>query len=146
MSSGEGGHREVVRQQFGIPAARFERYLSYLDSQDVVGWISSNVELHPHYSVLDVATGTGLLARAIAPHVQRVVGLDTTPEMLQAGQKQAQAEGLKNVVFEKGDAGEMPYPNGSFHLVTNRIAMHHFHRPSVPAQERKPSSGQRFQH
>ena len=135
MPSGEGSHREVIRQQFGIQAARFEEHLSYMDSQDVVGWISSNLELQPHFSVLDVATGTGSLARALSPHVQRVVGLDATPEMLQAGEKQAQAEGLQNVVFEEGDAGEMPYPDDFFDLVTNRIAMHHFQHPLGPAQE-----------
>ena len=135
MPSGEGSHREVIRQQFGIQAARFEEHLSYMESQDVVGWISSNLELQPHFSVLDVATGTGSLARALSPHVQRVVGLDATPEMLQAGEKQAQAEGLQNVVFEEGDAGEMPYPDDFFDLVTNRIAMHHFQHPLGPAQE-----------
>ena len=138
MSSGERNHREVVRHQFGIQAAGFElfqRDLPYLDAQDVVGWISGNLELHSDYSVLDVATGTGILARAISPHVQQVIGLDTTPEMLQAGKRQVEAQGLKNLIFEEGDAGELPYPNDSFHLVTNRIAMHHFQHPLGPAKE-----------
>ena len=133
--SGDGSHRDVVRRQFGMQAARFEEYLSYLDDQDIVGWISSHLELQPHFSVLDVATGTGLLARALAPHVHRVVGLDATPEMLHAGRRQAQADVLRNVVFEEGDAEHLPYPNDSFDLVTNRIAMHHFQHPLGPAQE-----------
>ena len=133
--SGESSHREVVRREFGIQAARFDKYLSYLDHQDIVGWISSRLDLQPHFSVLDVATGTGLLARAIAPHVRRVVGLDATPEMLHAGRQQAHAEALRNAVFEEGDAEHLPYPNDSFDLVTSRIAMHHFQHPLGPARE-----------
>ncbi len=133
--SSEGGHRDVVRRQFGKQAARWEQYLSYLDSQDVVEWISGHLELRPHFSVLDVATGTGLLARAIAPHVHSVVGLDATPEMLDAGRKQARADVLGNVVFEEGEAEHLPYPDEAFELVTSRIAMHHFPDPLGPARE-----------
>lgn len=133
--SSEGGHQDVVRRQFGKQAARWEQYLSYLDSQDVVEWISGHLELRPHFSVLDVATGTGLLARAIAPHVHSVVGLDATPEMLDAGRKQARADVLRNVVFEEGEAEHLPYPDEAFDLVTSRIAMHHFPDPLGPARE-----------
>ena len=133
--SSEGGHRDVVRRQFGKQAARWEQYLSYLDSQDVVEWISGHLELRPHFSVLDVATGTGLLARAIAPHVHSVGGLDATPEMLDAGRKQARADVLGNVVFEEGEAEHLPYPDEAFDLVTSRIAMHHFPDPLNPARE-----------
>ena len=133
--SSEGGHGDVVRRQFGKQAARWEQYLSYLDSQDVVEWISGHLELRPHFSVLDVATGTGLLARAIAPHVHSVVGLDATPEMLDAGRKQARADVLGNVVFEEGEAEHLPYPGEAFDLVTSRIAMHHFPNPLGPARE-----------
>ena len=135
MTYGAGKHREVVRQQFGKQAARFDQYLSCLESQDVVAWISSNLELAPHFSVLDVATGTGFLARSIAPQVHRVVGLDATPEMLREGVRLAKVDGIQNVVFEEGDAERLPYHDNSFDLVTCRIGMHHFQRPHSAAQE-----------
>ena len=135
MASTEEGHREVVRQQFGIQAPRFEQHVQSFGSQDIMGWILSNLDLQPHYAALDVATGTGLLARAMAPHVDRVSALDATPEMLQEGRRLAAEEGINNVVFEEGDAGQLPYPDNSFDLVTARIAMHHFQQPRGPARE-----------
>ena len=41
--AGDGSHRDVVRRQFGMQAARFEEHLSYLDDQDIVGWIPSHL-------------------------------------------------------------------------------------------------------
>ena len=138
MTSGAGNprnHTQVVRRQFGAQAARFDQYFSRLASQDVVAWISSNLELEPHFSVLDVATGTGLLARSFAPQVHRVVGLDATPEMLQEGARLTEVDGIQNVVFEEGDAERLPYRDNSFDLVACRIGMHYFQRPQSAAQE-----------
>ena len=135
MSPDERSHRDVVRYQFAAQSARFDESLHYLDAQDVVTWISRNLQLRRHFSVLDVATGTGLLARAIAPNVRQVIGLDTTPEMLQIGEEQAQNEALTNILFEEGVAEQLPYPNQSFDLVASRLAAHHFQHPLGPFQE-----------
>ena len=135
MSPDERSHREVVRSQFAAQSARFDKSLHYLDAQDMVTWISRNLQLRSHFSVLDVATGTGLLARAIAPNVRQVIGLDTTPEMLQIGKEQAQNEALTNILFEDGVAEQLPYPNQSFDLVASRLAVHHFQHPLGPFQE-----------
>lgn len=46
---------------------------------------------------LDLATGTGHTAFAIAPLVGRVVGIDITPEMLEEGRRLQATKGIKNV-------------------------------------------------
>ena len=135
MTSSEGSHKDLVRQQFGMQAARYEQHVGNLGSQNILAWIVSNLDLEPHFTALDVATGTGLLARAVAPHVSRVTALDATPEMMSEGRRLAKAEGVTNVVFEQGDAGHLPYPDGSFDLVACRIALHHFQAPREPVQE-----------
>ena len=135
MTSSDQSHSDVVRQQFSIQAPRFEQYAQALGSRDLQAWIASKIELQPHFAVLDVAAGTGILARAIAPYVKSVVALDATAGMLQAGRRQAEAEGTLNVVFEEGDAEQLPYADDTFDLVTCRIGMHHFLRPDRQASE-----------
>jgi SAM-dependent methyltransferase len=42
---------------------------------------------------------------------------------------EAEHRGLGNVEFRAGDAEELPFPDGSFDLVSCRAAFHHFARP-----------------
>ncbi|SDZ56100.1 Ubiquinone/menaquinone biosynthesis C-methylase UbiE [Evansella caseinilytica] len=75
---------------------------------------------------LDIATGGGHTANAIAPHVREVVALDVTPQMLAEAEKFVRSQGNDNVRFVEGEAGELPFSAGAFDLVTCRIAAHHF--------------------
>jgi SAM-dependent methyltransferase len=76
--------------------------------------------------VLDVATGTGNAAFALAGAVQSVVGLDLSDGMIAQARSRAEHEEIKNVRFEIGSAEEMPFPDASFTLVVARHAPHHF--------------------
>jgi ubiquinone/menaquinone biosynthesis C-methylase UbiE len=85
--------------------------------------------------VLDVATGAGHNALSFAPHVRRVVGLDLTPGMLAAACGLARTRGASNVTFCQGDSERLPFANDSFHVVTCRIAPHHFPDVARAVQE-----------
>lgn len=76
--------------------------------------------------VLDLATGTGHTALALAPHVRRVVGLDLTPEMLAEAERLAAERRAGNVEWVLGDAHALPFADGAFDLVVARAAPHHF--------------------
>jgi ubiquinone/menaquinone biosynthesis C-methylase UbiE len=76
--------------------------------------------------VLDVATGPGTTAFAVAPYVHRVTGLDVSGQMLAQAQIRAEQEGVVNVAFVEGAAELLPFPDASFTLVTSRHAPHHF--------------------
>lgn len=128
-------HHEIVRRQFVKQAPRFGDQNYTLASPVYLEWIVNNLDLEPHFDVLDVAAGTGHLSRAIAPQVRRVVAIDTTPEMLLEGRRQAEQDGLSNIRFEHGLAEDLPYPSDAFDLVVSRFAIHHFQYPDIPIQE-----------
>jgi SAM-dependent methyltransferase len=131
----EETQHEVVRREFGQQAARFGEPGLTLSNPDYLAWMVEQLDLQPHWEVLDVAAGTGHLSRAIAPHVQRVVAVDLTPEMLSQGRREAEQAGVTNLVFEQGVAEHLPYPEAAFDLVVSRFSLHHFADARGPLQE-----------
>jgi ubiquinone/menaquinone biosynthesis C-methylase UbiE len=81
--------------------------------------------------VLDVGTGTGAIALALAPVVREVVGLDESEERLALARDGAP----ENVSFQAGDATDLPFERGAFDLVTCVRTLHHVHRPEVVIAE-----------
>src|SRR5207253_8133971 len=81
--------------------------------------------------VLDVATGTGNTAFALAPHVRRVIGVDITREMLDEARRVAAERDIVNVDWAMGDAVRLPFQDETFDLYTVRAAPHHF--SDIPA-------------
>jgi ubiquinone/menaquinone biosynthesis C-methylase UbiE len=69
--------------------------------------------------VLDVGTGTGLLAVEIAKAGHRVVGVDLTPEMLERARSRGTREGV-DVTWLEGDAMNLPVENGRFDVTISR--------------------------
>ena len=76
---------------------------------------------------LDVATGTGNTALALAPIVRQVVGVDLTREMLDQARRVTAERGVDNAEWVLGDACRLPFADSSFDLYTVRAAPHHFH-------------------
>lgn len=69
---------------------------------------------------LDVATGTGDLAFALAhrSEVTQVVGLDFVPEMLALARRKQNGKALDRVKWVEGDALALPFPDGVFSCAT----------------------------
>jgi ubiquinone/menaquinone biosynthesis C-methylase UbiE len=114
-----------VQRQFG---PRAERYVSSADhargeSLDrLIEWVRPE----GHWRALDVATGGGHTALALAPHVREVVAADVTVEMLAAAERHLREQGVSNVTFCEADAMNLPFGPAEFDLVTCRVAPHHF--------------------
>jgi ubiquinone/menaquinone biosynthesis C-methylase UbiE len=79
------------------------------------------LDLQPGERVLDVATGTGIAAFIASERVGadgQVVATDISQKMVDATQAEADRLGVVNVQCERVDAEELPYPGGSFDVVT----------------------------
>ena len=91
------------------------------------------VELtQPHHDelALDVATAVGHTALALAPRVDRVIGLDLTPAMMVPARRLAAERNIANVEWTIGDVEDLPLSDESFDIVVCRIALHHW--PDAP--------------
>lgn len=80
---------------------------------------------------LDVGSGTGALAFALAPFVAEVVGVESNPDYLEA----ARGIAPDNVRFVEGDAEKLPVPYGAFDITGCMRLLHHVHRPELVLSE-----------
>jgi SAM-dependent methyltransferase len=71
---------------------------------------------------LDVATGTGEIARPAARAGAEVTGLDLAPDLIETARERARADGVE-VRFDVGDAEALPYEDGSFDTVSSTFGV-----------------------
>ncbi|MGZ4431576.1 MAG: class I SAM-dependent methyltransferase [Gaiellales bacterium] len=83
------------------------------DWSSFVAWCSPR----PEDRALDVGAGPGYLSAALAPLVARAVAVDSSQTLLEHA-----PEGVERVIAR---AEGLPFPDGSFDLVTSVTALHH---------------------
>jgi ubiquinone/menaquinone biosynthesis C-methylase UbiE len=105
-------------------------------AEDLVG----RVDLRAGERVLDVGCGTGAVARAAAPLVGasgRVVGIDTSAERLVVAAGLPAVEGAR-VEWQRADATDMPFDDGSFDVVLCQQVLHLIpNRPAALGEMRR---------
>ncbi len=75
-------------------------------------------------TVLDVGTGTGRAAIALAARGAHVTGVDASGEMLAVAERRAKDAGVR-VTFTPGDAHDLAFPDRSFDaVICLRVLMH----------------------
>jgi len=75
---------------------------------------------------VDIATGPGFTAFAVAPHSEWVLATDVAKGMLEQVRRLRSERGLSNVRLALASAGALPFRDASFDLATCRTAPHHF--------------------
>lgn len=121
----EVDHKERVRTQFGSTAADYVSSPKHRAGADLLRLVEL-AGCQPADTALDIATGGGHTALVLAAHVSQVVASDLTPKMLAAARGFIEEQGATNVSFEIADAEQLPFADGSFDIVSCRIAPHHF--------------------
>lgn len=110
-----------------------ETYESYMVPTLFAPWASRLIQSanpQPGERVLDVACGTGIVARRAAPRVGangKVSGLDLNPNMLVVARAAAEREGLA-IEWHEDRAEKLPFPDGSFGLVLCQFGLMFFAR------------------
>src|SRR5437660_3840420 len=89
-SPGSAGreNRQLVQSRFGAVAADYVTSAVHASGQDLE-WLVEAAALTGNEHVLDVATGAGHAAFALAPHAAEIVALDITSPMLDVARQGA---------------------------------------------------------
>ncbi len=123
-------------ETFKIPIETAEIYESRFVPALFADWAPHVVEmgdLSDGQSVLDVACGTGIVARTAARRVApggRVVGVDLNEAMLKVA-----ARVCPGVDLRLGDAASLPFDDGTFDAVLCQMALMFFPDPTVALRE-----------
>ncbi len=116
--------KALSRERFGARAEGYRTSAPHASGPDLdmlLSWLDSQ----PAERALDVATGGGHVALALARTGADVDACDLTPEMLKAA-SELLAEHDCTAAFAVAEADALPYPDATFDIVTCRIAAHHF--------------------
>ncbi|MBU0467661.1 MAG: class I SAM-dependent methyltransferase [Candidatus Omnitrophica bacterium] len=79
--------------------------------------------------VLDVGTGTGIIAHSVAPLVNEVIGMDISQDMLEHSNWKG------NLYFIRRDILESTFADGIFDKITCRLVFHHIMRNRQKAMD-----------
>ena len=115
----------TVRDQFSQHADYYAQSSSHAKG-NTLNVLLDFVDPKGTEQTLDVATGTGFTAFALAPKVAYVVATDLTPKMVEKAVELAQEQKIKNIAFSVAAAEALPFGDASLDLVTCRLAPHHF--------------------
>lgn len=120
---------KTIQKSFTEQAKNFETKSMNFTKQEYLEHMVSCVAPQRSDTVLEVAAGTCICGRSLAPFVERVACLDMTTAMLAVGKAEAAKQGLLNMDFVQGDAEKLPFSDNSFDIVISRLAFHHFPNP-----------------
>ena len=124
-----GQHQQPsdVRERFGARTAGYRTSTVHAGGEDLERLIAL-VAPTPADRALDIATGAGHVAVALARAGAQVTASDLTPNMLhEAGDNLAAHQLTADLMV--ADALDLPFAEAAFDIVTARMAPHHFPDP-----------------
>ena len=129
VAQGEGG--KLFRYPIGragLDGLGYDKATTALLPDDIastfcgVSNVFSAAPVAPGAGVLDIGCGAGvdtIIAARMAGPAGKAAGIDLTPGMIALAQDNAKRAGASNVSFMQASAESLPFPDGSFHLVTS---------------------------
>lgn len=116
--------KDQVRDMFNRIAGQYDFLNHFLSLGIDIYWrkvLVNHLKKHNPYQILDIATGTGDLAIAIAKKLPQasIIGADISENMLNVGKKKIKDKNLESQIsMELGDSEYLKYNDGFFDAVT----------------------------
>jgi SAM-dependent methyltransferase len=132
-ASDSGDVRDRVRERFGARSNEYRTSAVHSAGEDL-DLLVKLVAISPGDRALDIATGAGHTALALARAGAQVVASDITPAMLAEALDNAKTHGVQ-IDTALADAAKLPFEDASFDIVTARMAPHHFPDPAAFVRE-----------
>lgn len=128
--------KEQERAGYNMIAARYEN--ASTARAPVMARMLELCELGPGLSLLEVASGPGMLARAAARNIGAqgtVIAADIAEAALDEGRKRAAAEDISNIRFQTEDAEALSFADASVDRVLCGMGLMHFPDAGAAARE-----------
>jgi SAM-dependent methyltransferase len=115
------------------PAETYESFMVPYRFRPWAGKLLDRVQLAPGTRLLDIACGTGIVARVAADRAGNdiaISGIDMNPAMIEVARATAADEG-KTIEWHVGNVNTLPFPDRSFDIITIQQGIQFF--PDQPA-------------
>jgi ubiquinone/menaquinone biosynthesis C-methylase UbiE len=87
------------------------------------------------WEVLDLGTGAGHAAMAVARHVRQIIAVDVSPRMLSVTERLCAEQGIGNVQGVEADGRALPFSAERFAGAISRFSAHHWPDPDQVMRE-----------
>ncbi|MDX1477213.1 MAG: bifunctional demethylmenaquinone methyltransferase/2-methoxy-6-polyprenyl-1,4-benzoquinol methylase UbiE [Saprospiraceae bacterium] len=124
--------KHQVRKMFDNIAPHYDFLNHFLSAGMDIRWRKRAIAMvgaEPGERILDMATGTGDMAIALARTYPgtTVLGVDLAPQMLRIASKKTAARQLGDrITYQEGDSEQLPMADGSFHHATVAFGVRNF--------------------
>jgi SAM-dependent methyltransferase len=125
---------DAARRQWAAVAERYGAGWAQANAPDLA-WLVAALDPGPKDRAIDIGTGGGHAALALAPSVASVAAIDPTPEMLAVARNLGAERGIANVTFTQAAADALPFPDASFDVAMSRLSVHHWALPGRAFRE-----------
>jgi demethylmenaquinone methyltransferase / 2-methoxy-6-polyprenyl-1,4-benzoquinol methylase len=128
--------RHALELFSGLPA-RYDRMGAVLSFGQDPRWrraLVDRIDPRAGMRILDVATGTGMVAALLADRGADVVGLDQSEAMLD-GARARFARGSASVELVRGEAEALPFPDASFDALSFTYLLRYVDDPAATLRE-----------
>lgn len=132
--------KKQVEQMFDNISGNYDLLNRILSMGIDVSWrkkVVKSVQKAKPATILDIATGTGDLAIAMAKATDaKITGFDLSAGMLEVGRKKVSEQNLANrIEMIQGDAENMPFADHSFDVITVAFGVRNFENLSKGLDE-----------
>lgn len=98
-------------------------------------WMIEALAPQPSQRVLDLGTGAGHAAMAVAPDVAQVDAVDISERMLATAADLAAQRARGSIRFHRADVASLPFPAACFDAAISRFSAHHWPDPAAAVRE-----------
>ena len=123
-------HKNTVREEFTRQADAYAVAPVITDAARIARLVNA-INPGPDSRALEVATGPGHVAMALAARCREVIGIDLTPAPIAIAERTRRERGILNVRFQVAEADRLSFADGEFDLAVCRFAFHHFEHPAA---------------
>ena len=134
------GRAAAAAAYFKSNAAEWERIRAlHAPEKDVETAIVRHLTAGKIESFLDAGTGTGRMLELIAPHANRAIGIDVSPDILAIARDRLLRENIQSAQVRLGDTYRLPFANGApgagFDVVLFHQVLHYLDDPGTAVAE-----------